>query len=111
MLEKRRIDNLEMELKADLYDMNVIMTELVEMQTRFYSKERTEEQLMKVAAIVYEEWLIWTYGATDMSYLLKTEVRPSPIEKTGEFEELSKIEKAPFILAAKRITEAMERMK
>ena len=121
MLEKHKTDNLKMELKAllqalrvmgaGLYDMNVIITELAETQTSFYSEERTEEQLMKVAATVYEEWLIWTYGATDMGYLLKMKVKPLPVSKTAEFEDLLNSEKAPFILAARRIIEAIEGFK
>ena len=104
MLEKRKIDNLKMELK-------VMWEALTEMQTSFYFEERTEEPLMKVAATVYEEWLIWTYGATEMSYLLKMDVKPLPVSKTAEFEDLLNSEKAPFILAARRILEAMGHMK
>jgi hypothetical protein len=121
MLEKRKIDNLKWKLKAmgqaqrvmaaGLYDMNVIVTELDETQTSFYSEERTEEQLMEVAATVYEEWLIWTYGATEMSYLLKMDVKPLSVSRTTEFKELLNFEKAPFILAAKRILEVIGRMK
>jgi hypothetical protein len=115
------LDNLKWKLKAmgqaqrvmaaGLYDMNVIVTELDETQTSFYSEERTEEQLMEVAATVYEEWLIWTYGATEMSYLLKMDVKPLSVSRTTEFKELLNFEKAPFILAAKRILEVIGRMK
>ena len=84
---------------------------LAETQTSFYSEERTEEPLMEVAATVYEEWLIWTYGATDMSYLLKMDVKPLPVSKTGEFKDLLNSEKAPFILAARRIIEVIGHIK
>ena len=99
--EKRKTDNLKMELKA-------MGQALAETPTSFYSEERTEELLMKVAATVYEEWLIWTYGATDMSSLLKMDVKPLPVSKTAEFKDLLNSEKAPFILAAGRIIEAIE---
>jgi hypothetical protein len=98
-------------MAVGLYDMNAITTELAETQTSFYSEERTKEQLMEVAVTVYEEWLIWTYWATDMSYLLKMDVKPLPIAESAEFKDLLEDEKAPFILAAKRILEVIGHIK
>jgi hypothetical protein len=121
MLEKRKIDKLKTELRnvgqvlrvlgANLYDLNVIATELGETQTSFYKEERTEEELMKVVATVYEEWLILTYGVTNMSHPHKRDAKPLPITRTAEFEDLLNFEQGPFILATRRIIEAIGRRK
>ena len=114
MLDKRKMYRLKRDLKAigqAFIRLNVISQKIAETQTGVYAEERPKEPVIAVATTIYEEWLIWTYGATDMSYLLYTDVRPLPIAGTAEFEDLSEEQKAPFILAAKRIVEAIGRTK